>query len=93
MAANAGKCARCQREVPPDARFCPVCGARVAGAPRQLRRRREDEKLAGVCSGLAEYFDLDVTLVRVIYVVATFVTGIVPGLLLYLVLALVIPAD
>ncbi len=93
MAAIAGKCARCMRDVPADARFCPVCGARVAGAPRPLRRRREDEKLAGVCSGLAEYFDLDVTLVRVIYVVATFVTGIVPGLLLYLALALVIPAS
>ncbi len=93
MAAIAGKCARCMRDVPADARFCPVCGARVAGAPRPLRRRRENEKLAGVCAGLADNFDLDVTLVRAIYVIATFFTGIVPGLLLYLVLALVIPAS
>jgi phage shock protein C len=93
MAANAQTCHRCQREVPAGARYCPVCGARVAGAPRMLRRRREGEKLAGVCGGLAEYFDLDPTLIRVIYLVATFFTGIIPGAILYLILALVIPAD
>jgi phage shock protein C len=93
MAANVQICRRCQREVPADARFCPVCGARVAGAPRVLRRRRENEKLAGVCAGLAEYFDLDPTMVRVLYLVGTFFTGIVPGLILYAILVLVVPTD
>jgi len=93
MAASAQKCHRCQREVPAAARFCPVCGARVAGAPRVLRRRREGEKFAGVCGGLAEYFDLDPTLVRVVYLIATFFTGVVPGIVLYVILALVVPAD
>ena len=92
MAAVAQRCERCQRDVPSDARFCPVCGARVTGAPRALRRRRDLEKLAGVCAGLAEYFDVDVTLVRVVYVVASFFTGIVPGVVLYAILALVIPS-
>ncbi len=93
MAANVQRCARCQREVPADARYCPVCGARVSGSPRVLRRRRDNEKLAGVCSGLAEYFDVDPTLMRVVYLVGTFFTGVVPGLILYLILALVIPAS
>ena len=93
MAASVQTCHRCQREVPAGARFCPVCGARVAGAPRVLRRRREGEKFAGVCGGLAEYFDLDPTLVRVVYLVATFFTGVVPGIILYVILALVVPAD
>jgi len=92
MAAVTQKCQRCLREVPGDARFCPVCGARVAGAPRELHRRRDIEKLAGVCAGLAEYFDLDPTLVRVVYAVATFFTGILPGVILYAILALVIPS-
>jgi phage shock protein C len=65
----------------------------VTGAPRALRRRRDKEKLAGVCAGLAEYFDVDPTLMRVLYLVATFFTGIVPGLILYVILALVIPTD
>lgn len=92
MGAVAQKCQRCLRDVPEGARFCPVCGARVAGAPRPLRRRRDNGKLAGVCAGFADYFDLDVTLVRVMFAVAAFVTGIVPGVILYLVLALLIPA-
>ncbi len=92
MAAVGGKCDRCSREVPQGASYCPACGARVAGHPRELRRRRDIEKLAGVCAGLGEYFDLDPTLVRVVYAVATVFTGIVPGLVLYAILALIIPA-
>jgi phage shock protein C len=93
MAAAPVKCQRCLREVPADARFCPICGARISGAPRVLRRRRETGKLAGVCAGLADYFDLDPTLTRVIYLVASFFTGVVPGIILYVILAIVIPAD
>jgi phage shock protein PspC (stress-responsive transcriptional regulator) len=92
MAAVNQKCQRCLRDVPAGACFCLVCGARVAGAPRELHRRRDLEKLAGVCAGLADYFDLDPTLVRVVFAVATFFTGILPGLILYVILALVIPA-
>jgi phage shock protein C len=93
MAAAPVKCQRCLREVPADARFCSVCGARVAGASRVLRRRRDVGKLAGVCAGLADYFDLDPTLMRVIFLVATFFTGIVPGIVLYAILAIVVPSD
>ncbi|MGD1147879.1 MAG: PspC domain-containing protein [Thermoanaerobaculaceae bacterium] len=92
MAAANQKCQRCLREVPAGACFCPVCGASVAGVPRQLHRRRDLEKLSGVCAGLADYFDLDPTLVRVVFAVATFFTGILPGVILYVILALVIPA-
>ncbi len=93
MSTAAVKCQRCQREVPADSRFCPVCGARVTGGPKKLHRRRDTEKLAGVCSGLADYFDIDPTLMRVVYLVATFFTGVLPGLVLYLILAIVIPAE
>ncbi len=92
MSAVTQKCRGCQRDVPADASFCPACGARVAGSPRELRRRRDLEKLAGVCAGLGDYFDLDPTLVRVVFAVATVFTGILPGVILYAVLALVVPA-
>lgn len=49
-----------------------------------------DRKLFGVCGGLAEYFDVDPTLVRVAFIVAFF--GFGTGLLLYIVLAIVMPA-
>lgn len=48
-----------------------------------------DKKLFGVCSGLANYFDLDPTVMRVIFLLAFFAFG--TGLVLYLVLALVMP--
>ena len=92
MSAGELKCQRCMRDVPSGASFCPACGARFGGAPRELKRRRDLEKLAGVCAGLGDYFDLDPTLVRVVFAVGTVFTGILPGVILYLVLALVIPA-
>ncbi|MGE5236619.1 MAG: PspC domain-containing protein [Acidobacteriota bacterium] len=86
-------CPRCTAPLPAGARFCPGCGARIAGAPRPLRRDRTHAKLAGVCAGLGEYFDVDPNLARAVYAVATFFSGVIPGLVLYVILALVIPAE
>lgn len=54
-----------------------------------LRKSTSDKVLAGVCGGLAANWDVDSTLVRVLFVVGTLFTGFVPGLVAYLVLALV----
>lgn len=51
-----------------------------------------DKKIAGVCGGLGEYFDIDPSLVRLGWIVVTFVTGIVPGVLGYIVAAIVVPS-
>ncbi|MBS1658300.1 MAG: PspC domain-containing protein [Bacteroidetes bacterium] len=48
-----------------------------------------DKKLFGVCSGLAEYFDTDPTIIRVIFVFAFLAFG--SGLLLYIILAIAMP--
>lgn len=48
-----------------------------------------DKKLFGVCGGLAEYFGIDATLVRLLWVIAFFIMG--TGLLAYLVAALIMP--
>lgn len=54
--------------------------------------RSANKMLAGVCGGIAEYFDVDPTLVRAIYaILAIFTTGF-PGLLLYIILMLIMPA-
>ena len=54
--------------------------------------RSSNKILAGVCGGIAEYFDVDPTLVRAIYaILAIFTTGF-PGLLLYIILMLIMPA-
>lgn len=54
-----------------------------------LKRSRSDKVLGGVVGGLAAEWDVDPTLLRVLYVVLTVVTGLGPGLVVYLVLYLV----
>jgi len=48
-----------------------------------------DKKVFGVCSGLANYFDLDPTVMRIIFLVAVFMFG--TGVLLYVILAFIMP--
>ena len=56
---------------------------------KKLYRSTTDKKFMGVCGGLAEYFGVDATIVRVIFVVAAFTGGI--GLLAYIVMAVLVP--
>jgi phage shock protein C len=58
---------------------------------QRLYRSRGERMLAGVCGGLAEYFNVDPTLVRVVYLVVTVLTGVLSGLVLYVVLAVMMP--
>jgi phage shock protein C len=93
MSSTPAVCPRCGQALPGEGRFCPSCGARAAGAPRPLHRDRAAGKLAGVCAGLADYFDVDATLVRALYAVATLFSGVAPGIVLYVILMLVVPAE
>jgi phage shock protein C len=58
---------------------------------RSLYRCRHDRKLAGVASGLAEFFDLDVSLVRILWILSIFIGGM--GILLYIVMAIIVPLE
>jgi phage shock protein C len=58
---------------------------------RRLYRCRENRVLAGVAGGLAEYFDLDPTLVRLLWFVSIFFGGL--GLLLYIGMAIIVPIE
>lgn len=56
---------------------------------KKLTKSTRDRKLAGVCGGLAEYFEVDSTLVRLIWVVLFFCAG--SGLLAYILAAIIMP--
>ena len=58
---------------------------------RKLYRSRTDRKLAGVCGGLAQYFNADPTVIRVLFVVLALLGG--PGLVIYLVLWIIVPEE
>ncbi len=57
---------------------------------KKLYRMREGKVLAGVCGGIAEYFDLDPTIIRVIWALLA-ATG--TGILAYIICALIIPEE
>ena len=86
-------CTNCGVETRETDKFCSQCGKATplgaasfqqrAYAGQKLHRSTVDKKLGGVCAGLAEYFSVDVTLVRLVVVMATvFSVGL--GLLAYL---------
>ncbi len=91
-------CQSCQKEIADGSNYCYFCGASMAapppaaapsGEPRRLTRNVMDRKLGGVCAGLAEYLDMDVSLVRVLAAVSILFYGV--GLMAYLVAWIVIP--
>jgi len=50
-----------------------------------------DKMLAGVCSGFAEYLDVDVTLIRAVYAIASVMMAGFPGIVLYIILMVIMP--
>ncbi len=58
---------------------------------RRLYRCYHDRKIAGVASGLAEYFDVDPTIIRVLWVLSIFFGGV--GLLVYIAMAIIVPME
>lgn len=60
--------------------------------PKKLYRSKSNKMLAGVCGGLAKYFNIDPTVVRIIFALLLLPGGL-PGFIPYVVLWLVVPED
>jgi phage shock protein C len=56
-----------------------------------LKRSRRNRMIAGVMGGLAEYFEMDPTLLRVAFVIVSVVSAAFPGMLVYLLLWIIMP--
>ena len=91
-------CANCQKQIADGSNFCYSCGAKqpASSSPsvdpavrKRLVRSSTDKKIAGVCAGLADYFDLDVTIIRIIWLLAVLFAG--TGVLVYAILWIALP--
>jgi phage shock protein C len=96
-------CTNCGSILDPGAKFCPACGhsttpgianpaqgdSFVASTPTRLVRPRKGRKIAGVCLGVANNLNWDVTLVRILWLLLVFGAG--TGLVAYIIAWIVIP--
>jgi phage shock protein C len=89
-------CTKCGVELRNDDCFCSRCGARtgigrVETPGRQLMLDKRNKKVAGVCAGFARYLEVDLILVRVVWLAVAVCTGI--GFIAYLAAWMIMPSD
>ena len=60
---------------------------------KKLYRSLSKKMIGGVCGGLADYFDLDVSLIRLIFVIIGLVTALLPMVIFYLIAWIIVPAE
>lgn len=98
-------CTNCGTQIGDSDKFCRECGheskvgreanrqsASGYSTPRRLYRMTSEKRIAGVCSGLARYFEVDVTLVRLLVVACTLCSGGL-GFLAYIAAWIIMPRD
>lgn len=87
-------CSSCGKPVPPQALYCANCGAPQPSnvSTRRLTRPLVGRKIGGVCLAVANYLQVDPTLVRVITVLLCLIPPF-PAVLVYLIAWFVIPAE
>lgn len=60
---------------------------------KALRRSRTDRMLAGVIGGLARYFGIDATVLRIVFVLVSLFSAAFPGIIVYLILLVLMPLE
>ena len=90
-------CTHCGRQLAATDRYCAQCGVAQRGAlpppaARRLYRPLAGRKISGVAQGFAEYMDMDVTVMRLLWVGLTLLSGGVV-LLVYIIAWMVMPSE
>ena len=91
-------CPNCQKEIIAASNYCYNCGARQPGSvppaysyrpPKHLVRSSNDKKVGGVCAGLADYFDVETSIIRIVALILFLIYGV--GGLTYIILWIALP--
>ena len=88
-------CTSCGQQIGEESKYCSQCGKQVgqdippAAPPQRLVRIRSGKKIAGVCAGFARYLGIDVTIVRIAWLVAVLCAGV--GFIPYIIAWIVMP--
>ncbi|QSZ67489.1 PspC domain-containing protein [Methanofollis aquaemaris] len=62
-------------------------------AEKKLFRPKEGRMIAGVCAGIGKYFNVDPTWVRIVWAIVSLLGYIIPGVLIYIIAAIIIPEE
>ncbi len=60
---------------------------------KKLYRSKTDRQISGVCGGIANYFNIDATIIRLVWAFVSIVSTGIPGVLIYIICAFVIPEE
>ena len=89
------RCSSCGKDSEFDSAYCRYCGASFATgarATRRLTRRPLHGQVAGVCAGIAAHFQIDVTIIRILWIVLSIVPGaLIGGLIAYIAAWMLMP--
>jgi phage shock protein C len=77
----------------PEERPQPASEQVASRVQKRLLRSRKDRVFAGVCGGIGHYFGVDPVLARVLWVIGTIITGVVPGIVLYFAAMVIVPEN
>jgi len=87
-------CTKCGNAIEANTSFCSRCGTTFGEAPnveRKLVRPMGQKWIAGVCAAFAKYFNVDVTLVRLVWIATIILAG--TGILAYIICWFIIPQE
>src|SRR5262245_7234358 len=88
-------CTNCGEQLREGSNFCAQCGKpanpETVAPPERLVRIRTGKKIAGVCAGFARYIGVDVTLVRIVWLVFALTAGV--GFIAYVVAWIAMPLE